>query len=80
MGKIGGLEWDNVINMIEARLHVSRTHSSLPKNATVICPLLLVDTSPWSSISDRDHPPDNTPQEVHWVGKAQAPLDSFQDA
>jgi len=31
MGKIGGLESDNVINMIKVRLHGSRTHLSLPK-------------------------------------------------
>ena len=31
MGKIGGLESDNVINMIKVRLHASHTHSSLPK-------------------------------------------------
>ena len=31
MGKIGGLESDNVINMIKVRLHVSRTHLSSPK-------------------------------------------------
>jgi len=30
MGKIGGLESDNVINMIEMRLHASRTYLSLP--------------------------------------------------
>jgi len=52
MGKIGGLEWDNVIDMIEARLHVSRTHSSLPKNATVSWPLLLLDTSPCHMVLD----------------------------
>jgi hypothetical protein len=31
MGKIGGLESENVINMIKVRLHASRTHLSLPK-------------------------------------------------
>ena len=48
-----------------------------PVNATVMYPLL-VDTSPWSSISDRNDPPD-TPREVHWVGKAQIAVYSFQD-
>jgi len=48
-----------------------------PVNATAMYPLL-VDISPWSSISDRNHPPD-TPQKVHWVGKVQVPVYSFQD-
>jgi len=31
MGKVGGLESENIINMIKVRLHASRTHLSLPK-------------------------------------------------
>jgi len=31
MGKIGGPESDDVINMIKVRLHASRTHLSSPK-------------------------------------------------